>query len=120
LKTNLITSNQSKETYNLSGLFTCATSGVIYLISCLKCPKQYVGQTGRMFGKRIMEHLNYIFHKKEATGTHFSSPHHSHNDFKVQVIEKVIPNTANYRLEREEHWIRTLGTKVPLGLNKKD
>ncbi len=67
-----------------------------------------------------MEHLNYIFHKKEATGTHFSSPHHSHNDFKVQVIEKVIPNTVNYRLEREEYWIKTLGTKVPLGLNKKD
>ena len=67
-----------------------------------------------------MEHLNYIYHKKEATGTHFSSPNHSQNDFRVQVIEKVIPNTVNYRLEREEHWIKVLGTKVPLGLNKKD
>ena len=69
-------------------MFTCETSGVIHLISCLKCPKQYVGQTGRMFGKRIMEHLNYIFHKKEATGTHFTSQNHNHNDFRVQVIEK--------------------------------
>jgi hypothetical protein len=30
-------------------------------------------------------------------------------------LAKVIPNTVNYRLEREEHWIKTLGTKVPLG-----
>jgi hypothetical protein len=36
----------------------------------------------------------------------------------VQVIEKVIPNTVNYRLEREDHWIKTPGTKAPLGLNK--
>ena len=120
-KTNKITSNQDKKkTFDLNGLFTCATNGVIYLISCQKCPKQYVGQTGRTFGKRIMEHLNYIYHKKEATGTHFSSQNHNHNDFKVQVIEKVTPNTVTYRLEREDYWIKTLGTKVPLGLNKND
>jgi hypothetical protein len=86
----------------------------------MKCTKQYVGQTGRMFGKRMMEHLNYIYHKKEATGVHFSSTNHNHNDFQVQIIEKVSPNTVNYRLEREEFWIKTLGTKTPLGLNKQD
>ena len=120
LTTNKITSNLTKENYDLNGLFTCATSGIIYLISCLKCPKQYVGQSGRVFGKRMMEHLNYIYNKKEATGIHFTSQHHNHNDFTVQVIEKVMPNTVNYRLEREEYWIKTLGTKVPNGLNKKD
>jgi hypothetical protein len=42
----------------------------------------------------------------------------SHWNFKVQAIEKVIPNTANYRLEREDYWIKKLVTKTLLGLNK--
>ena len=68
----------------------------------------------------MMEHLNSIYHKKEATGIHYFSPPHSHNDFRVQVIEKVSPKTVNLRLEREEYWIRMLGTKTPLGLNKQN
>ncbi len=67
-----------------------------------------------------MEHLNNIYQKKETTRVHYSLPNHQHTDFSTQVIEKVIPETANYRLEREEYWIKTLGTKVPLGLNKQD
>jgi hypothetical protein len=85
-----------------------------------KCPKQYAGQTGRVFVKRMMEHLNYIYHKKEATGAHFTSQNHDHNDCRMQIIEKVIPNSVHYRLEREEYWIKTLGTKIPNGLNKRD
>jgi hypothetical protein len=37
--TNKITSSQTKETFDLNGLFTCATYGVIYLISCQKMPQ---------------------------------------------------------------------------------
>ena len=118
--TKTIYSNQTKQSYNLNGLFTCQTTGVIYLTSCLKCKKQYVGQTGRRFSQRMMEHLQCIYHKKEATGIHYSSPNHSHSDFTVQVIEKVTPNSVNVRLEREEFWIKLLGTKTPLGLNKQD
>ncbi len=118
--TKTFTSNQTKQIFNLHGLFTCATSGVIYLTSCLKCKKKYVGQTGRRFRVRMLEHLNNIYHKTETTGIHYSSPAHNHNDFSVQVIEKVFPNTVNYRLEQEEFWIKKLGTKSPMGLNKQD
>ena len=38
----------------------------------------------------------------------------------AQIIEKVMPNTPQYRLEREEMWIRLLETRVPFGLNKMD
>ena len=79
-----------------------------------------MGQTGRQLKARIMEHLQYLYHKKEATGLHFSQPSHSHWNFKVQIVEKVTPNTPSYRLEREEFWIKTLATKTPLGLNKND
>jgi hypothetical protein len=66
----------------------------------------------------MVEHLNSIYHKKEAIDIHYFSSTHSDNDFRVQVIEKVSPNVANFRLEREEYWIRMLGTKTPLSLNK--
>ena len=118
--TKTVISSYTKQSFNLNGLFTCATSGVIYLTTCLKCKKQYVGQTGRVFGQRMMEHLRNIRNRKEATGVHYSSPNHTHRDFSVQVIEKVSPNTVNVRLEREEYWIKTLGTLIPLGLNKQD
>jgi hypothetical protein len=58
--------------------------------------------------------------QKEVTGLHYSLPGHSHWDLKVQVIEKVTPNTPSYRLEREEFWIKRLVTKFPHGLNKND
>jgi len=36
-----------------------------------------------------------------STGEHFN--HHSHFDMQVQVIEKVIPNLPQFRLEREDY-----------------
>jgi hypothetical protein len=68
----------------------------------------------------VKEHLYCIKKQKEVTGIHFSSQSHSNSDLRVQVIEKVIPNTVNMRLEREEMWIRKLVTKRPNGLNKND
>jgi hypothetical protein len=61
-----------------------------------------------------------MYHQKDTLGVHYSLPNHKHTDLITQVIEKVIPNTVNHRLEREEYWIKTLGTKVHLGLNKQD
>jgi hypothetical protein len=49
-----------------------------------------------------------------------NKPGHSHWNFKVQIIEKVTPNTPTFRLEREDYWIKKLSTKTPLGLNKND
>jgi hypothetical protein len=51
---------------------------------------------------------------------YYTSPGHSHWYLKVQVLEKVTPNTPCYRLEREEYWIKKFSTKIPYGLNKYD
>ena len=110
----------TKETFEMKDTYNCSTKGIIYLTSCTNCGKQYVGQSGRKLKERMKEHLNNMYHKKEVTGIHYSLPGHSHWNFKVQVIEKVTPNTPNYRLEREDYWIKKLATKTPLGLNKND
>ena len=113
-------STATGQKFEMTGQYTCNTKGVIYLTTCSKCLQQYVGQTGRRLVDRIKEHLNCICLQKEATGIHYTSNGHNHYNMQVQIIEKVSPNTPNYRLEREEMWIKKLSTKTPNGLNKND
>ena len=56
----------------------------------------------------------------KAIGVHFNSTDHSIDNFRVQIVEKVLPNNTNILLERERLWIRTLVTKDPNGLNSHD
>ena len=119
-KTKETVSTQTKRAYPMTGFFNCNSKGVVYVTTCNKCGIQYVGQTKRTFKERMKEHLQSIQNNKEVTGKHYNEQNHSHHDLKVQVVEKVIPNTPQYRLEREDFWIRTLNTKNPLGLNKYD
>jgi hypothetical protein len=100
LTSNDAKSSQTKEIINLKDSFNCKTTVIIYLTSCEKCKKQYIGQTGRKLRERFEEHLYNICQKKEVTGTHYTSTGHSHWDLKVQVLEKVTPNTPRFRLER--------------------
>jgi hypothetical protein len=65
--------------------------------------------------ERFAEHLYNIYQKKEVTGIHYTTTGHSYWDLKVQVLEKVTPNTHRYRLEREDYWIKKFSTKTPLG-----
>jgi hypothetical protein len=69
---------------------------------------------------RIKEHLNCICLQKEVAGVHYNSSGHNNYNLQVQVIEKVSPNTPNFRLEREDYWMKKLCTKTPSGLNKQD
>ena len=108
----------TNKSYKSTNSFTCHTSGAIYLITCLKCHKQYVGQSGRQVKTRCKEHVTYIRNNKEATGTHFNERGHTHWDFQIHIIEKVIPNTTHMRLQRENFWIHTLQSKTPEGLNR--
>ena len=113
-------SSHTREKFKINGEFTCHTQGVVYLTTCAKCGKQYVGQTGRSLNTRIKEHLCNIRKGEQVSGIHYNSPGHLHGHMQVQIIEKVTPNNELYRLEREEHWIKTLVTKIPFGLNKND
>ena len=50
-------------------------------------------------------------------GIHYNSPGHGLDNFSVQIIEKVTPNTPHMLLERERMWIMKFNTVSPLGLN---
>ena len=100
---------------------TCALQNVVYLISCQRCGKQYVGETKRHCISRTKEHRADIKHnRKTPVGIHFNKENHSINDFSVQVIEHInqTPDTSvQLRRKREHYWIYNLQTVQPIGLN---
>ena len=107
------------ETFQMTDQFGCQNKSVIYLATCEKCHKQYVGQTGRKLHERIMEHLRYIKKGINALGEHYkNNTCDSGRDLKFQIIEQVFPNTDPMRLHREKLWIDKLQAKEPNGLNR--
>ena len=115
-----VQSTQTGEKHVINGEFTCFTKGVVYLTTCAKCKKQYIGQTGKSLHDRIRQHMYDMTKGQNVSGKHYTQKNHTHLDMKVQIIEKVTPNTDHYRLEREEHWIKKFSTKLPFGLNTLD
>lgn len=98
----------------------CKTNNVVYLLECKKCPRrnQYVGQTQRNMSQRIAGHraaskikTNLPIYK------HFSLPNHNlERDIRVTILEKTTKEMLDLR---ERHWINTLETVYPKGLNSR-
>ncbi|OCT96155.1 hypothetical protein XELAEV_18013838mg [Xenopus laevis] len=120
-------STVTNTSFKIRDYINCNTSTVVYLITCLKCQKQYVGCTSRTLKERIREHLSQIKNPKTVEKSnitrHFSRCNGSDVAyFSVQGIEKVRlgsrgGNLAGLLAKRELFWIFYLHTRLPLGLN---
>jgi hypothetical protein len=103
--------------------YTCKTENIIYLITCRKCSKQYIGETYRQFQVRMKEHLKYIRNPSqydEPTGRHFTTNGHNISDFQSRVIHKMGGTPIRYdqrRIAKEEFLIDQLKTRTPRGMN---
>ena len=106
-----------KDRLTIRDFFTCLSSGLIYCISCRRCPAIYIGETGRTLRKRVREHLRSI--NKNAPGfpvaEHFSSNGHTAADALVRGIKLCDGNKQRKR--QEMRLIFRLGTCQPRGLN---
>ena len=108
-------SSYTARTYTGVLPYKCGTRNVVYLITCRKCTKQYIGQTYRTYRECILEHLGYIRRKRmeTATGKHFNLPGHTKFDMNHHVISvlKGACHRNNPRLlELEERLIERLRT----------
>ena len=87
--TRTVTSNTTGETITLRQHTTCKTSNVIYLIECVKCSDQYVGETGHPVHHRGTQYRSDI---KGGT-KNIPSVRHFKNcgvqNLKLTVIERV-------------------------------
>ena len=90
------TSNITDDTFNVRFYTDCASKDVIYMyiITCKKCNKQYIGETKQMVSKRMNSHRFDIRNFSDPTysshvAAHFNSPSHSINDFSFMPIDNV-------------------------------
>ena len=102
----------------------CKTCNVVYGITCSHCGLIYVGETKGQLNKRISGHRYQILNNGgQLLYQHFNLPDHSILSMGVIVIEKIYHHTNSpslstpYRREREEYWIKELGTASPYGCN---
>ncbi len=79
---------------------TCATKSVVYLISCNKCNKQYLGETTQALWVRFNQHTrfgsinirtNAVCNKKKDTliFRHFHQMDHAANDVQIRVLQVI-------------------------------
>ena len=108
-------STVTKRCFRVKGNYSCNSTNIIYLITCKKCMKQYVGLTTKTLRERINHHRSTIIRKmKRYISSHFSLLDHNINDLTVQIIDSTHPNSL---AQTEQFWINTLKTTQPLGLN---
>jgi GIY-YIG catalytic domain len=113
---NSFNSSQNDTCFRLNDDFDCNSFNVVYLITCLKCKIQYVGETGNPLHVRMNAHRSCIMLNKDTPiGIHFNSIGHNLTHLSVIPIEKV--NYFKNRQTREYFWQLTLGTIFPKGLN---
>ena len=109
----------SSEIVDINTKVTCRDSNIIYLITCLHCREQYIGETEKSLKIRFGQHQEYVNKRdvSKATGHHFNERGHSVLDMRVTILEKLFNKDVNYRKERESMWIRKFNTKYK-GINR--
>ena len=137
---NFFTSNVTGEKFipktNDKNYLDCRSENIIYLIYCKVCNFQYIGETKNKLQKRFSNHKSSI---KSGTSCqlvhqHFQADCHGLMNCKVIPIEKIDTRPLNQqnlnqnqletaisklRFEREKHWISSLQTTYPFGLNSR-
>lgn len=101
--------------YLIRHSFSCSFSNLIYLITCKKCKKQYIGLTTHTLKYRVNHHRTNILNKESIyLSEHFNPQHrtpvntsHWHN----------YRNRSTSLRQLELYWIKKLRTLVPKGLN---
>ena len=113
-------------TIDLPKHITCELCDIVYLITCTKCNKYYVGETGRPFRSRIYEHKLSVTKPKNSKITpvskHFTGKGHSVRNMQFSVLEWCSPkyNTPKqvHRRRREQWWMWNIGAIHPVGINQ--
>lgn len=115
-ETTFVQSHYTGQKFKLFHNITCDSVGLVYLINCLDCKKQYVGETGGELRIRHRGHRQEIRKANTPLGKHFQSC----KNFELIGIEKLVNNSKRVREEVELKWIYRLNTFAPVGMNVKE
>ena len=113
-------SNVSGEQFTIYHPLSCLSTNIIYLITCRRCGKQYVGETKRTLKTRLLEHCGDTkHHRDKPVARHFNLASHSVDDISIMAIDRPGSSDRFLRLALEGKWIKNLHTSAPLGINIK-
>ena len=128
-KSGYIRSTTTGRQHRCMSNITCCSSNLIYVITCVRCKIQYVGQTLTPIKQRFGQHFSDITGKTphlKPVSNHFTSHgHNGYTDMTITVLEYIRQHpqslaSIKVRHRRETDWIHTLRTLHPRGLNKED
>ena len=82
------------ETRTIHDRIDCNSKNLIYIIHCLRCNKQYIGETKRRLKDRFNEHRRPVDRptpssRPTAVSEHFLSDNHSPNDIELVPLELI-------------------------------
>ena len=124
-----ITSFVTGRTYSIRDIqpsqIHCKLQNYIYMLSCSSCGVQYVGES------IVPVNLRMNIHRRGKTGCEILIDHFSNvcpdATFSIDILEKlpgdgykdgaIDDKMREYRLKREDFWMKTLRTVYPYGLN---
>lgn len=117
--TRTFESSYNNKQFFVRGEISCHTKNLVYLITCRECQLQYVGETSRTLGERIIDHVSSINTKKPTPiSLHFNQHSQTTHNLRVVGIEKFLPDTPDKtRRIKESTWQSLLQTTYPRGIN---
>lgn len=98
----------------------CNSTNVIYLLECTLCQtkNRYIGQTSRPMKHRLNGHRTacmLLANQNRPLYKHLTKANHALKHLSITILERLPDDTL--LLQREDHWITTLQTRYPNGLN---
>ena len=116
METTQTITNNLNHTYPIRGNYNCQSTNIIYVLHCMICGLQYVGESSNTMNTRCRGHVSTINTSKDhPVAIHYRSYNHTTEDFTISIIDS--DKDKNRRLRLEEAWITLLDTLTPKGLN---
>eukprot|EP00092_Neocalanus_flemingeri_P020266 GFUD01021948.1.p1 GENE.GFUD01021948.1~~GFUD01021948.1.p1 ORF type:complete len:578 (+),score=103.58 GFUD01021948.1:72-1805(+) len=107
-------SNVTRRQYKFMTPVTCTEGGLIYLVTCDRCRKQFVGKAENSLREKNAEHRVDIEKQGSLLGRHFGSVC-GYENWSLQIIDKC---SQKELVRRERYWQEELTTVFPVGLNE--
>ena len=84
--TNIVSAPKSE--FHIKHHFMCASSHLIYCISCSRCGMLYIGETGRCLRTRFGEHWRAVIGNdaNQPVARHFNDGNHSVSDMLIRAL----------------------------------
>ena len=89
VETTQTITNKSNHSYLIRGNFNCQSANIIYVLNCLICGTQYVGECLNTMNTRCRGHISTIKTSKDhPVALHYRSYNHTKEDFTITITHR--------------------------------